>query len=63
MCKRTGDDFNGMLAIEHIIDAVATAHLDRVDLVDVEFFQSFADMVLGQRALVVLVGDQISDGD
>lgn len=59
----TGNDLDGVLAVKHIVDAVAAAHLDRVDLVDVKFFQCLTDMIFGQRPLVLLIGNQISDGD
>ena len=57
----TGNDLDGVLAVKHIVDAVAAAHLDRVDLVDVKFFQCLTDMIFGQRPLVLLIGNQISD--
>ena len=59
----TGDDLNGVLSVKHIVDAIPTAHFHRIDLVHVKFFQSFSDMIFGQRSLVLLIGNQISNGD
>ena len=59
----TGDNLNGVLSVKHIVDAVAAAHFHRIDLVHVKFFQCLADMVFGQWSLILLIGNQISNGD
>ena len=52
-----------MLSIEHIIDPVPPADLDRIDLMYVKMFGGFLDMGNGEVALIGLVGYQIFYGD
>ena len=56
-----GDNFNGMLTIENIVDPITAAYLYRVDLQKVEVSDSSADVLLGKVALVFLVGYQVAD--
>ena len=58
-----GDDFDGVLAVDHIVDSVPLAHFDRFDLVQVKILCRAGDVVFLQVPLVVLVGDQVVDRD
>ena len=52
-----------MLAVKHIIDAVAAADFDRIDLVQVKMFRRPFHMPGGQIPLVFLVGNEVLNGD
>lgn len=54
--------FNGMLPIEYIIDPIADADLDRVDLIQVEILNHAQYRNFREIALVFLIGIQITDG-
>ena len=58
-----GHDLNGILAIEHIVDPVPPADLDRIDLMYVKMPGGLLNMGNGQITLIGLVGNQIFDGD
>ena len=56
-------DFRRMLAVDHKINAIAAADLDRINLKEIKLVHRFPDMPLGQRALIVLIRNQVPDWD
>jgi len=54
-----GNDFNGVLAVEYVVDTISTAHFDRVNLIKIKVGNSSSNMRLRQISLVVLVGYQV----
>ena len=48
-------DLDGMLAIKYIVDAIASADLDGVNLMDVKIIHRPLDVLHGKVSLVVLV--------
>ena len=56
-------DLDGVLSVEDVIHTAAPADLDRIDLVDIELRGGLGDVCRRETALIVLVGDQVLDGD
>ena len=58
-----GNNLNGVLSVKHIVYPAPAADFDRIDLVQVKVSGGIFHVALGNVSLILLVGNQILNGD